>query len=72
MSTDNTLLEAKKQPSCLGAVISRYLIYADDYITWNEKTRDWNNNDELTGTYLDAHEYAKKKYGNKYVIHNGL
>lgn len=61
-----------EQPFCQADVISRYLIYADDYITWNEKIGDWNYNDEFTGTCLDAHEYARKKYGKKYVIHNGL
>ena len=45
-----------EQPFCQTRVISRYLIYADDYITWNEKIGDWNNNDEFTGTFLDAHE----------------
>ena len=61
-----------EQPFCQTRVISRYLIYADDYITWNDKIGDWNYNDEFTGTYLDAHEYARKKYGKKYVIYNGL
>ena len=72
MITEKTLLEPQSEPSCLGAVISRFLIYADDYVTWNEKIGDWNNNDEFTGNYFEAHEYARKKYGKKYTNHNGL
>lgn len=48
--------------------MQRYLIYADDYITWNKKKGDWNHNDEFTGTFLDAHEYARKKYGKRYTL----
>ena len=46
-----------------------YLIYADDFITWNKQKKDWNHNDEFTGSYLDAHEYARKKYGKRYTLH---
>jgi hypothetical protein len=62
--------KAELHQSCKNYIVNRYLIYADDYITWNEKIDDWNNNDEFTGTYLDAHEYATKKYGKKYTIHD--
>lgn len=51
-----------------GLIVRRYLIYADDYGTWNEKIGDWNHNDEFTGTYSDACEYARKKYGKKFTI----
>ncbi len=49
--------------------MQRYLIYADDYITWNKEKEDWDNNDEFIGTYLDAHEYARKKYGKRYTLY---
>ena len=56
----------------IGAVISRFFIYADDFITWNDKIGEWNYNDEFTGTFLDAHSYARSKYGKKYVLQNAL
>lgn len=46
----------------------RFLIYADDYITWNPEKNDWNHNDEFIGNYLDAHKYARLKYGKRYTI----
>jgi len=49
-------------------VMQRFLIYADDYITWNKQKNDWNHSDEFTGTYLDAHEYARSKYGKRYTL----
>jgi len=64
--------KAQKPHYCKTDVISRFLIYADDYITWNDKIGDWNYNDEFTGTFLDAHSYARSKYGKKYVLQNGL
>ena len=52
----------------IASVMQRYLIYADNLIKWNKEKGDWDNNDEFTGTYLDAHEYARKKYGKYYTI----
>jgi len=52
----------------IASVMQRYLIYADNLIKWNKEKDDWDNNDEFTGTYLDAHEYARKKYGKYYTI----
>jgi len=63
---------AHSEPLQQTDVISRFLIYADDYITWNDKIGEWNYNDEFTGTFLDAHSYARSKYGKKYVLQNGL
>jgi len=54
--------------SSLGGVSKRFLIYADDYITWNEDKNDWNHSAEFTGTYLNAHEYARSLYGKKYTL----
>ena len=45
-----------------------YLIYADDYITWNEEKNDWNHSAKITGTYLDAHEHARSLFGKKYTL----
>jgi hypothetical protein len=53
----------------LGSVMQRFLIYADNYIEWNKEKDDFDNNDEFTGSYLDAHEYARKKYGKYYTLH---
>jgi len=52
----------------IASVRQCYLIYADNLIKWNKEKDDWDNNDEFTGTYLDAHEYARKKYGKYYTI----
>jgi len=49
-------------------VMQRFLIYADDYITWNEDKNDWNNSAEFTGTQLNAHEYARSLFGKKYTL----
>lgn len=48
--------------------MKHFLIYADRYITWNEQKNDWNHTDEFIGTYLDAHEYARSKYGKYYTL----
>jgi hypothetical protein len=48
--------------------MQRFLIYADDYITWNKQKNGWNHSNEFTGTYLDAHEYARSKYGKHYTL----
>ena len=53
----------------LDSVMQRFLIYADNYIKWNKEKGDWDNNDEFTGTFWDAHKYARKKYGKHYTIH---
>jgi hypothetical protein len=50
------------------SVMHRFLIYADDYITWNKDINDWNHSAEFTGIYLDAHEYARSLYGKKYTL----
>jgi hypothetical protein len=46
-----------------------FLIYADDFMTWNPKTEDWNHTETFRGTEADANDYARKKYGKKYIIH---
>tara|TARA_R110002110_G_scaffold292123_1_gene506237 strand:+ start:342 stop:530 length:189 start_codon:yes stop_codon:yes gene_type:complete len=45
-----------------------HVIYADDYVKWNKEKGDFDSNDKFTGSYLDAHEYARKKYGKRYTI----
>jgi hypothetical protein len=52
--------------------VQKYLIYADNYITWNDELGDWNHNDEYTGTRWDAYAYADKKYGKKYNMESEL
>jgi hypothetical protein len=65
--TQNTGLSDDKALH-IGGVMHRFLIYADDYITWNKDINDWNHSAEFTGTYLDAHEYARSLYGKKYTL----
>lgn len=48
--------------------VQKYLVYADNYITWNDELDNWNHNDEYIGTKWDAVAYADKKYGKKYNI----
>lgn len=45
-----------------------FLIYADDFIKWDNELNDFQYNDQYFGYFLDAHEYARKKYGKKYVL----
>jgi hypothetical protein len=49
-------------------VTSRFLIYSDEHITWNNDINDWNHSAEFTGTYLDANEYARSLFGKKYTL----
>jgi hypothetical protein len=51
--------------------MKRYLIYANDHIIWNEKKGDWEHNDVFYGTWLDAHKYARAKYGKRYRLIEG-
>lgn len=46
-----------------------FLIYADNYIVWNDEKQDFNHNDTYKGTFLDAHQYARNKYGKYYTLH---
>ena len=66
--TENTELSTGKALH-IADVMQRFLIYADDYITWNEDKNDWNHSAEFTGTRLNANKYARSLYGKKYTLH---
>lgn len=63
-----TKKQAENKLCTIHGVMQRFLIYADDYITWNKEKEDWNHCDEFTGTHLDAHKYARSKYGKRYDL----
>jgi hypothetical protein len=46
-----------------------YFIYADKYLTWNDKIHDWNNTDVYFMNYYQAFELAYKKYGKQFTIY---
>ena len=52
--------------------VQKYLIYADNYITWNDELDNFNHNDEYIGTLEDAVVYADKKYGKQYTMESEL
>jgi hypothetical protein len=68
MKKEQNLENSTEQALTIPVVRQRFLIYADDYITWNKDINDWNHSAEFTGTYLDAHEYARILYGKKYTL----
>lgn len=60
--------KTKTKPCTIHGVMQRFLIYADNYITWNKEKNDWDHSDVFIGTYLDAHKYARSKYGKRYTL----
>lgn len=72
MNTDKTSLENENQPSCLGAVISRYIDKADAYLDANFNTQGGNHklraignkqSQQLAKIYCDAYEQALRDNG---------
>ena len=69
MSKENKPLDKQQNGNdFIADVMQRFLIYADYYITWNKEKNDWNHSDEFTGRFLEAHEYARSKYGKRYTL----
>ena len=47
--------------------IKKYYIYSNS-CKWDNIIGDFIPDDSFTGTYLDAHTYARKKYGKYYTL----
>lgn len=45
-----------------------YVIYADNFIELDKRTREFDFNDKFFGTYSEAFDYAYKKYGKKFTM----